>query len=65
MSRVSRIPREELIERALRFIAVQQIAETKLTADLQTVEDIISGNREMNSPSQATISASWSLRMAR
>jgi hypothetical protein len=28
--------REELVERALRFIAVQQIAETKLTADLQT-----------------------------
>jgi hypothetical protein len=28
--------REELVERALRFIAVQQIAKTKLTADLQT-----------------------------
>src|ERR1700719_1851872 len=28
--------REELVERALRFIAVQQIAKTKLTPDLQT-----------------------------
>src|SRR6516165_4623392 len=28
--------REELVERALRFIAVQQIAKTKLTQDLQT-----------------------------
>src|SRR5271166_5540261 len=28
--------REELVERALRFIAVQQIAQTKLTPDLQT-----------------------------
>ena len=28
--------REELVERALRFIAVQQIAKIKLTADLQT-----------------------------
>jgi hypothetical protein len=28
--------REELVERALRFIAVQQIAKTRLTADLQT-----------------------------
>jgi hypothetical protein len=28
--------REELVERALRFIAVQQIAKTKLTADVQT-----------------------------
>jgi hypothetical protein len=28
--------REELVERALRFIAVQQIAKTKLTPDIQT-----------------------------
>src|SRR5271169_673475 len=28
--------REELVERALRFIAIQQIAKTKLTPDLQT-----------------------------
>jgi hypothetical protein len=28
--------REELVERALRFIAVQQIAKTKLTSDVQT-----------------------------
>src|SRR5271166_4037494 len=28
--------REELVERALRFIAVQQIAKTKLTPDLET-----------------------------
>ena len=28
--------REELVERALRFIAVQQIAKTKLTPDVQT-----------------------------
>jgi hypothetical protein len=54
--------REELIERALRFIAVQQIAETKLTADLQTGRQAVtvlptrygSFNRPLNSSKGVT-----------
>ncbi len=33
--------REQLVERALRFIAVQQIAKTKLTPDLQTGQQAV------------------------